>query len=187
MYLYSVCMQYFSPIGSKGIKFSSYYALSSVSRTTWIYIYFKKKKTIVLHFYNLSYSNSYCENCRDCLVLKSLCSLSVHLIHPKIDREKNSPFECGFDPKGSARLPFSLRFFLIAVIFLIFDVEITLLLPLAMIINFSNISAWAFTGFVFIIILLVGLYHEWNQGALEWAYWSYSQQWHLICTQKVLH
>nr|QUS53947.1 NADH dehydrogenase subunit 3 [Solenocera melantho] len=87
-----------------------------------------------------------------------------------MDREKNLPLECGFDPKGSARLPFSLRFFLIAVIFLIFDVEITLLLPLAMIINLSNILAWALTGFTFIIILLLGLYHEWNQGALEWAY-----------------
>nr|QFQ01376.1 NADH dehydrogenase subunit 3 [Alvinocaris kexueae] len=85
------------------------------------------------------------------------------------DREKNSPFECGFDPKGSARLPFSLRFFLIAVIFLIFDVEITLLLPLASIINLSNIKTWMFTGAFFILILLLGLYHEWNQGALDWA------------------
>nr|WQG15319.1 NADH dehydrogenase subunit 3 [Rimicaris variabilis] len=85
------------------------------------------------------------------------------------DREKNSPFECGFDPKGSARLPFSLRFFLIAVIFLIFDVEITLLLPLASIINLSNIKTWMFTGTFFILILLLGLYHEWNQGALDWA------------------
>nr|UGW53137.1 NADH dehydrogenase subunit 3 [Neocaridina denticulata sinensis] len=86
-----------------------------------------------------------------------------------LDREKNSPFECGFDPKSSARLPFSLRFFLIALIFLIFDVEITLLLPLASIMNFTNIKSWAFTGLFFIIILLLGLYHEWNQGALEWA------------------
>nr|QFQ01324.1 NADH dehydrogenase subunit 3 [Acanthephyra smithi] len=85
------------------------------------------------------------------------------------DREKNSPFECGFDPKGSARLPFSLRFFLIAVIFLIFDVEITLLLPLASIINMTNIKTWIFTGVFFLLILLLGLYHEWNQGALEWA------------------
>nr|AZH80866.1 NADH dehydrogenase subunit 3 [Caridina zebra]AZH80867.1 NADH dehydrogenase subunit 3 [Caridina zebra] len=86
-----------------------------------------------------------------------------------LDREKNSPFECGFDPKSSARLPFSLRFFLIALIFLIFDVEITLLLPLASIMTFTNIKSWIFTGVFFLIILLLGLYHEWNQGALEWA------------------
>nr|YP_010516384.1 NADH dehydrogenase subunit 3 [Caridina longshan]UXL88555.1 NADH dehydrogenase subunit 3 [Caridina longshan] len=86
-----------------------------------------------------------------------------------LDREKNSPFECGFDPKSSARLPFSLRFFLIALIFLIFDVEITLLLPLASIMNFTNIKSWVFTGLFFVGILLLGLYHEWNQGALEWA------------------
>nr|AZH80880.1 NADH dehydrogenase subunit 3 [Caridina zeylanica] len=86
-----------------------------------------------------------------------------------LDREKSSPFECGFDPKSSARLPFSLRFFLIALIFLIFDVEITLILPLASIMNFTNIKSWIFTGVFFLILLLLGLYHEWNQGALEWA------------------
>nr|AZH80805.1 NADH dehydrogenase subunit 3 [Caridina cf. gracilirostris VDM-2018] len=86
-----------------------------------------------------------------------------------LDREKSSPFECGFDPKSSARLPFSLRFFLIALIFLIFDVEITLILPLASIMNYTNIKSWIFTGVFFLIILLRSLYHEWNQGALEWA------------------
>nr|YP_010946342.1 NADH dehydrogenase subunit 3 [Anaplectoidea varia]WGO57060.1 NADH dehydrogenase subunit 3 [Anaplectoidea varia] len=85
------------------------------------------------------------------------------------DREKSSPFECGFDPKSSARLPFSLRFFMIAVIFLIFDVEIALLLPMTIIISTSKISTWTTISMIFLIILLGGLYHEWNQGSLEWA------------------
>nr|YP_005255130.1 NADH dehydrogenase subunit 3 [Fergusonina taylori]ADY85997.1 NADH dehydrogenase subunit 3 [Fergusonina taylori] len=85
------------------------------------------------------------------------------------DREKNSPFECGFDPMSSSRLPFSLHFFLISIIFLIFDVEIALILPMIMIINLSNVWVWTTTSIIFIIILLLGLYHEWNQGMLSWS------------------
>nr|YP_009689688.1 NADH dehydrogenase subunit 3 [Trichoprosopon pallidiventer]QEE94430.1 NADH dehydrogenase subunit 3 [Trichoprosopon pallidiventer] len=85
-----------------------------------------------------------------------------------MDREKCSPFECGFDPMNYSRLPFSLRFFLIAIIFLIFDVEIALILPLILIMKTSNLMNWMLTSLIFIGILLIGLYHEWNQGALEW-------------------
>nr|UDF83749.1 NADH dehydrogenase subunit 3 [Trichopsidea sp.] len=85
------------------------------------------------------------------------------------DREKMSAFECGFDPFSSSRIPFSLRFFLIAIIFLIFDVEIALLLPMIMIMKLSNLTTWMYTSILFILILLLGLYHEWNQGALEWS------------------
>nr|ALL97409.1 NADH dehydrogenase subunit 3 [Asiemphytus rufocephalus] len=84
------------------------------------------------------------------------------------DREKNSPFECGFDPKSNSRLPFSIRFFLIAVIFLIFDVEIALMLPLILILSLSNYKIWLILSSYFIIILLLGTYYEWKFGALNW-------------------
>nr|ADB20200.1 NADH dehydrogenase subunit 3 [Elimaea cheni] len=102
-----------------------------------------------------------------CLIIMLLASLlSKKSFH---NREKSSPFECGFDPTSSTRLPFSLRFFLIAVIFLIFDVEIALLLPILIIHQWSNMLAWSSITIFFLIILLIGLFHEWNQGALEWA------------------
>nr|YP_009937365.1 NADH dehydrogenase subunit 3 [Trigonopterus tanimbarensis]QNT26836.1 NADH dehydrogenase subunit 3 [Trigonopterus tanimbarensis] len=84
------------------------------------------------------------------------------------DREKNSPFECGFDPKNLARLPFSLQFFLIALIFVIFDVELTLLLPVTSILEISNTLNFSMSLYIFIMILMAGLLHEQNQGSLNW-------------------
>nr|YP_010464333.1 NADH dehydrogenase subunit 3 [Opatrum subaratum]UUL71710.1 NADH dehydrogenase subunit 3 [Opatrum subaratum] len=86
-----------------------------------------------------------------------------------MDREKSSPFECGFDPKSSTRLPFSLHFFLIAIIFLIFDVEITLLFPLIISMKNNNMMIYFIVLIMFLVILLVGLFHEWKQGALDWT------------------
>nr|UBU97900.1 NADH dehydrogenase subunit 3 [Myrmecophilus sp.] len=85
------------------------------------------------------------------------------------NREKASPFECGFSPLKPARTPFSLQFFMIAVIFLIFDVEIALLMPMIPIMEICNLKTWFSLSTLFILILLLGLYHEWNQGALEWT------------------
>nr|YP_010222608.1 NADH dehydrogenase subunit 3 [Pentatoma metallifera]UCC46071.1 NADH dehydrogenase subunit 3 [Pentatoma metallifera] len=87
----------------------------------------------------------------------------------KKDREKMSPFECGFDPMSSARTPFSIQFFLIAVLFLIFDIEIAIILPIILTIKVSMSKTWILTTTIFIIILILGLYHEWNNGVLEWA------------------
>nr|AII02435.1 NADH dehydrogenase subunit 3 [Drepana arcuata] len=85
------------------------------------------------------------------------------------DREKCSPFECGFDSNSSARIPFSLHFFLITVIFLIFDVEIALMFPLINLFNMVNFIIWMKINFFFIIILILGVYHEWNQNMLNWT------------------
>nr|ARH53928.1 NADH dehydrogenase subunit 3 [Lymexylon navale] len=85
------------------------------------------------------------------------------------DHEKSSPFECGFDPKSSSRMPFSLHFFLIAVIFLIFDVEITLLFPLIILMKYTNIMIYYYMTIFFLLILLMGTIHEWKQGALNWT------------------
>nr|YP_009244982.1 NADH dehydrogenase subunit 3 [Endoclita signifer]AMR73726.1 NADH dehydrogenase subunit 3 [Endoclita signifer] len=86
-----------------------------------------------------------------------------------LDREKCSPFECGFDPKSLSRIPFSLHFFLITVIFLIFDIEIALIFPMILTMNINNLIIWYKVIFFFIIILILGLYHEWNQNMLNWT------------------
>nr|YP_009544108.1 NADH dehydrogenase subunit 3 [Cosmoscarta bispecularis]AZJ53283.1 NADH dehydrogenase subunit 3 [Cosmoscarta bispecularis] len=105
------------------------------------------------------------------LLLITLLMMTVLLISKKsfMDREKSSPFECGFDPISSPRTPFSLHFFLMAVIFLIFDVEIILILPITIITKYSILIEWMFSSTMFMIILMLGLYHEWYQGMLEWA------------------
>nr|QQW48056.1 NADH dehydrogenase subunit 3 [Lipoptena sp.] len=105
------------------------------------------------------------------IIISMIMMLISSLLSKKsiMDREKSSPFECGFDPKSSSRMPFSLRFFLITIIFLIFDVEIALLLPIMMIYKMSNLMTWMITSILFIMILLIGLYHEWNQGMLNWT------------------
>ena len=86
-----------------------------------------------------------------------------------LDREKISPFECGFTPKFNARLPFTLRFFLIALIFLVFDVELVLLFPfLVSLFSIRRINIITIVIFL-LVVLSLGLLHEWNQGSLEWA------------------
>nr|YP_003331373.1 NADH dehydrogenase subunit 3 [Apatides fortis]ACM45056.1 NADH dehydrogenase subunit 3 [Apatides fortis] len=106
------------------------------------------------------------------IMVLSMAMITINTIISKktfSDREKSSPFECGFDPKSNARLPFSMHFFLIAVIFLIFDVEITLLMPMIYTMKITNLASFTLMFSYFIIILVLGVYHEWNQGALTWT------------------
>jgi NADH-ubiquinone oxidoreductase chain 3 len=86
-----------------------------------------------------------------------------------LGRVKMTPFECGFDPKESARLPFSVRFFLLAVVFLIFDIEVALLFPLVVGVKLFFYSSVVIAGLGFVFILIIGLLHEWREGALSWV------------------
>nr|AAY18847.1 NADH dehydrogenase subunit 3 [Chloroceryle americana] len=99
----------------------------------------------------------------------ALTTLNFWLAQTTPDSEKLSPYECGFDPLGSARLPFSIRFFLVAILFLLFDLEIALLLPLPWATQLHspmNTLAWTST---ILMLLTLGLIYEWLQGGLEWA------------------
>nr|YP_010507364.1 NADH dehydrogenase subunit 3 [Takydromus sylvaticus]AFP97623.1 NADH dehydrogenase subunit 3 [Takydromus sylvaticus]UXG18843.1 NADH dehydrogenase subunit 3 [Takydromus sylvaticus] len=85
------------------------------------------------------------------------------------DMEKLSPYECGFDPLGSARLPFSVRFFLVAILFLLFDLEIALLLPTPWAINLTQPTVTFLLTTTIIMLLSAGLVYEWKEGGLDWA------------------
>ncbi len=85
----------------------------------------------------------------------------------KPDKEKNSPYECGFEPFQDARIEFDVRFYLVAILFIIFDLEIIFLFPWA--ITLGKIGALGFWSMmVFIAILTIGFIYEWKKGALEW-------------------
>nr|ABB96811.1 NADH dehydrogenase subunit 3 [Onychorhynchus coronatus] len=99
----------------------------------------------------------------------ALTTLNLWLAQTNPDSEKLSPYECGFDPLGSARLPFSIRFFLVAILFLLFDLEIALLLPLPWATQLqSPLTTLTWTSTI-ILLLTLGLVYEWAQGGLEWA------------------
>nr|WBU94816.1 NADH dehydrogenase subunit 3 [Anguis cephallonica] len=98
-----------------------------------------------------------------------LITIAFWLPMPYLSSEKLSPYECGFDPQGTARLPFSSRFFLIAILFLLFDLEIALLLPLPWATNFTPPTSTMSWATIILIHLAAGLIYEWHQGGLEWA------------------
>ena len=104
--------------------------------------------------------------------IASLLSLLLfflsYLIAPqKLYQEKVSAYECGFNPFDDARSTFDVRFYLIAILFLIFDLEVSFLFPWSIILNkLSLLGFWSMI--IFLIILTIGFVYEWYKGALEW-------------------
>ena len=85
----------------------------------------------------------------------------------KPDAEKGAPYECGFDPFGDARSKFDVRFYLVAILFIIFDLEVAFLFTWA--VALGKIGLFGFWSMVvFLIVLTVGFVYEWRKGALEW-------------------
>ena len=102
------------------------------------------------------------------LALSALIITLVFVISPKnAQGEKLSAYECGFEPLGDTRLPFDVRFYLVAILFILFDLETAFLFPWAVVIHhIGRLGFWAMM--LFLAILLVGFIYEWKKGALEW-------------------
>lgn len=98
-----------------------------------------------------------------CVMLGAGALLSPH----RPDSEKNSPYECGFSPFESSRIPFDVRFYLVALLFIIFDLETAFFFPWALVLRklgWFGFSAMA----LFLSLLVIGFIYEWKRGALEW-------------------
>nr|QOI74269.1 NADH dehydrogenase subunit 3 [Melanosuchus niger]QYA18193.1 NADH dehydrogenase subunit 3 [Melanosuchus niger] len=99
----------------------------------------------------------------------ALITLNLMTTPTSPDQEKLSPYECGFDPLGSARLPLSIRFFMVAILFLLFDLEVAILLPLTWSMYTINPMKTITCTITVFLLLLIGLGYEWLHGGLEWA------------------
>nr|YP_009442671.1 NADH dehydrogenase subunit 3 [Myotis yumanensis]ATO90472.1 NADH dehydrogenase subunit 3 [Myotis yumanensis] len=103
------------------------------------------------------------------LLAALLVTIAFWLPQMNVYAEKSSPYECGFDPMGSARLPFSMKFFLVAITFLLFDLEIALLLPLPWASQTDKLTTMLFMSLFLISLLIISLAYEWMQKGLEWS------------------
>lgn len=80
---------------------------------------------------------------------------------------KQDPFECGFEAFENARMRFDVRYYLVAILFILFDLEVAFMVPWAVV--FKELGAFGFWSmFVFLMVLVIGFVYEWKKGALEW-------------------
>jgi len=102
------------------------------------------------------------------LVAGALITLSFVLGKRVKDRVKDSPYECGITPTGSARERFSVKFYLVAIVFILFDIEAVFLYPWAVV--YRELKMFAFVEMLLFIVLIVcGFFYIWKKGALDWS------------------
>ena len=95
--------------------------------------------------------------------------LTAQLLRPKRPtKEKLTTYECGENPIGSPWIKFNIRFYVVALIFLIFDVEIVMLIPWALVYQEAKFAGFA-VGAIFLVLLFLGMAYEWRKGDLEWV------------------
>ncbi len=97
----------------------------------------------------------------------ALLVLPMLVAPAKPDPEKLSAYECGFNAFGDARMKFDVRFYLVSILFIIFDLEVAFLFPWAITLGQTGVFAF-WSMIVFLGVLTVGFIYEWNKGALEW-------------------
>jgi NADH-quinone oxidoreductase subunit A len=103
-------------------------------------------------------------------LLSTLLILLSYVLAPKLlDDEKLSVYECGFRPFQDARLKLDIQFYIVAILFLLFDLEIAFLFP--WVLSVSNLGFLGFSsGISFLFVLVVGFIYEWKKGALNWSF-----------------
>ena len=96
-----------------------------------------------------------------------LLTLGSVLAPNRPDPEKQSPYECGFEAFEDARMKFDVRYYLVAILFILFDLEIAFLVPWAVVLPEIGFEGYA-AMMIFLLVLVVGFVYEWKKGALEW-------------------
>nr|AKM70046.1 NADH dehydrogenase subunit 3 [Eucallipterus tiliae] len=106
------------------------------------------------------------------MIIMMMLMLIMMLINMKMkfNFNKSAPFECGFDPWYKECIPFLLNFYLITIIFLIFDIEISIIMPMIMNFKISNMIIFNMTFTMFFLFMILTLFYEWKFGSLNWKF-----------------
>jgi NADH-quinone oxidoreductase subunit A len=135
----------------------SFKNIDSLYMNNWVYYSYWNEQYIYI-FYYIVFSFGLC----------FVLFLLAFILSPKeITFEKTSPYECGFEPFGDGHLIFNIQFFIVGILFMLFDLELAYLFPWMA--NIGNLNYFSFFIVVFFLILLtIGLIYEWKKGALNW-------------------